>query len=114
MLFPGILADQSMEFWYDDATDKPLSRHYHWFYLIDLQLPLHVVQTTAEAASADDLVVGFYHKRVDEHPGGQARKNVTGVRRFEHDVCRDGFEHADAVLRTRLSPLLLERFDVVP
>ncbi|CAM9152414.1 unnamed protein product, partial [Laminaria digitata] len=58
--------------------------------------------------------LGFNHKSVDEHPGEEARKNATGIRRFEDEVSREVFEQADAVLRTWLPPLLLERFGVVP
>lgn len=112
ILFSGILADQSIELWYDDAMEDPLGWHYHWFYSIGLQLPLHIVEATAKAAAADDL--GFWHKEIDLHPGEEARTEATAVRRFEDEVSPDVLEIADAILRRWLPPVLLEKVGIVP
>ena len=111
ILFSGVLTNQSVEFWYSDAMDDPLAWHYKWLYTVGLQLPLHVVEATVQAALADDF--GFEHKEIDIHPGEEARTEP-GVRRFEDEVSPEVFEVADDVLRTWLPPVLLERLGVVP
>lgn len=111
ILFSGMLVDQSFEFWYSAANANPLSWHYQWFFAVGLQLPVHVVESTAQAAAADDL--GFNHKEIDLHPGEEARAE-TSVRRFEDEVSPDIVKVADAVLRTWLPPVLLERLGVEP
>lgn len=111
ILFTGILADQSMEIWYEDAMADPLGWHYKWFHSIGLQLPFQVVEAAAKAAAANDL--GFGHKKIDVHPG-EGPKNEPGVRRFEDEVRPEVLAVADDVLRTWLPPVLLERFGIVP
>lgn len=110
-LFAGILAEQSVEYWYEDAMDDPLDWHYQWYFSVGLQLPFHVVEATAQAASADEL--GFHHKAVDKHPGEKERAEE-GVRKFEDEVSPDTLEIANGVLRRWLPPILLERFDIEP
>ena len=110
ILFTSFLADQSMEFWYNDAIADPVGWHYHWFHSVGLQLPFDVVDAAAQAAAADDL--GFGHKDVDLHPGEE--KQADGVRRFEDEVSPEILAIADDVLRTWLPPALLERFGVAP
>ena len=111
MLFSGFLRNRSMEFWYNDAMQDPVAWHYHWFHSVGLQLPLDIVETTAQAAAADDL--GFNHKEIDLHPGEKVRTETT-VRRFEDEVSPDILEIADAVLRQWLPPVLLEKVGIVP
>lgn len=111
LLFTGYLADQSTEFWYNDAMVNPLDWHYHWFYSVGLHLPFHVVEAAVQAAGADDL--GFHHKKVDLHPGEEVRTEP-GARRFEDEVSPEIVAIADEVLRTWLPPILLERFGVTP
>lgn len=109
ILFAGTLADRSMEVWHSDAMADPLGWHYRWFYEIGLQLPFHVVEATARAAAADDIV--FAHKTVDQHPGEEPMAEE-GARRFEDEVSPETLELAEAVLRRWLPPVLLERFGV--
>lgn len=110
-LFTGILAHQSVELWYNDAIVDPLGWHFHWFYSVGLQLPFHVVEAIAEAATADEL--GFDQKTIDAHPGEEPR-DETVARRFEDEVSPEMLEFANDVLRTWLPPILLERFGVAP
>ena len=111
ILFTGILAHQSMDFWYNDALDDPLGWHFHWLNSVGLQLPFHIVEGMTQAALADDL--GFHHKDVDVHPG-EAVETVPGMRRFEDEVSPETAAIAEDVLRTWLHPVLLERFGVEP
>ena len=111
MLFRGLLAHQSVEFWYDDVMSDPLQFHYHWFYSVGLQLPPQVVKATTQAAVADKL--GFGHKDIDVHPGEKPR-NDSGVRRFEDEVSLEVLEMANAVLRVWLPDFLLDRLGVEP
>lgn len=111
ILFSGILAAQSMVFWYNDVTGDPLEWHHNWFHAVGLQLPSHIVEATSKAAVADDL--GFPHKYIDRHPG-ETNKTQPGARQFEDEVSPEILELADDVLRTWLPPVLLERFGVVP
>lgn len=111
ILFTGIMADQSMEIWYNDAMADPVGWHYHWFSNVGLQLPFRVVQATAQAAAANDL--GFGHTGFDLHPDEEAR-TAPGVRRFQDEVGPDLIATADDVLRTWLPPVLLERLGVLP
>ena len=111
IIFMGLIPHQSIEFWYNDAIANPLQWHYHWFNSIGLQLPPHVVLTTAKSAVADDL--GFRHKDIDVHPG-ENLKAKAGGRRFEDEVSPAMVEIADAVLRVWLPPVLLEKFGVAP
>lgn len=110
ILFSGILAEKSTEFWYEDAMIDPLGWHYQLYFSIGLQLPFHVVEATAEAAVADML--DFGHKDVDVHPGEEVRTEG-GARRFEDEVSPEAVKLADEVLRTWLPSVLLERFGVV-
>lgn len=110
-LFAGFLAEQSVEYWYEDAMADPLDWHYQWYFSVGLQLPFHVVEAAAQAEAADDL--GFKHKSVDKHPGEET-KAEEGVRRFEDEVSAETLELANAVLRQWLPPILLERFDIEP
>ena len=111
ILFTGILGDQSMQFWYEDAMVDPLAWHYHWLHLVGLQLPLGVVEATAQAAVDDNIA--FAHKTVDSHPGENSTTGE-GPRRFEDEVSSETVDLADDMLRTWLPPVLLERFGVEP
>lgn len=112
ILFSGILADQSIEYWYADAMDDLLGWHYHWLHSIGVQLPLHVAKAMADAAAADDL--GSEHNPVDLHPGEGGRTDPGKVLWFEDEVSQEILEICDDVLRTWLPPVLLERFGVAP
>ena len=111
MLFAGILGDQSIEFWYSDALSDPLGWHYRWFQSIGMQLPMKVIESSARAAATGKF--DFSIKPMDTHPGEQPRVKG-GVRRFQDEVSPETLELADAVLRTWLPPVLLERLGVVP
>ena len=111
ILFAGFLADRSTEFWYNDAMIDPVKWHYRWFHAVGMQLPFHVVEAIAQAATVDDL--GFAHAGMDLHPG-EEEKTEPGVRRFEDEVRPETFAIADDVLRTWLPPVLLERLGVLP
>lgn len=110
ILFTGILANRSMEFWYEDAMVDPLGWHYDWFFSVGLQLPFDVVESIAQEAVADQVEIE--HKDVDVHPGEETTKTAA-VRRFEDEVSSDILDIADDVLRTWLPPVLLERLRVV-
>ena len=111
ILFTGILVDQSMQFWYEDAMADPLAWHYHWFQSVGLQLPFGVVEATAQAAVDDNIA--FSHKPVDPHPG-EKPTSEEGPRRFEDEVSSATLNLADDILRTWLPPVLLNRFGVEP
>lgn len=112
ILFSGLLPHQSVEFWYQDAIIDPLDWHYTWFDSIGVQLPFDVVEATAQAAADDNL--GFGHKKIDVHPGEEARRAESKVRRFEDEVDPEVLEIADAVLRVWLPPVLLDKLRVSP
>lgn len=111
ILFSGLLAHQSVQFWYNDAMTDPVEWHLRWLDAVGLQLPLGVVKAIATAAAAGEL--GFHHKEIDVHPGERARIGRS-VRRFEEEVAPDVLEVADAVLRIWLPPVLLEKLGVSP
>ena len=111
ILFTSILGGQSMQFWYEDAMVDPLAWHYHWFQSVGLQLPRGVVEDTAQAAVDDNMA--FAHKPVDPHPGENSTTEE-GPPRFEDQVSAATLDLADDILRTWLSPVLLERFGVEP
>eukprot|EP00904_Undaria_pinnatifida_P012614 jgi/Undpi1/8483/HiC_scaffold_25.g10950.m1 len=75
-------------------------------------LPFDVVEATAQAAADDNL--GFGHKKIDAHPGEEARRAESKVRRFEDEVDPEVLEIADAVLRVWLPPVLLDKLRVSP
>lgn len=112
ILFFGLVADQSMEFWYSDAMADPLDWYHHWFYSVGVHPPHFVVKSAADAAAANDL--GFEQKQVDKHPGEEERDDLAGVRRFEDEVSPEVLKAADDVLRRWLPPILLEKFGVEP
>lgn len=111
MLFRGLLAQQSIEFWYDDVVSDPLQFHNTWLFSIGLQLPRHVVQAITNAAVADKL--GFGHKDVDAHPGEEPRID-SGPRRFEDEVSPEIVEMANTVLQVWLPGFLLDKLHVTP
>lgn len=109
ILFSGILPDQSVTFWYDDTMADPWNWHTRWFYALGLQLPIHVIASTAQEAVANDF--SFQYKTIDKHPGGETPA-AAGVRRFEDEVTQETLELADAILREWLPPVLLTKLGV--
>ena len=105
ILFAGILAHRSIEFWYADAMDDPLGWHYHWLHSVGLQLLFHVVDAMAQAAAAGN------DSLIDTHPG-EATTTHPGVRQFEDEVSPELREIANDTLRVWVPPVLLERFGV--
>jgi len=104
ILFTGIMADQSVEFWYDEITEDLLNWNYHWFYTVGLQLPYHIV---------NDITKTNYSSHIDFHPG-EHNVRSNSVRRFEDEVSEHIVEFSNEVLRKWLPPVLLERFGVTP
>ena len=111
ILFSGLLAHQSVEFWYKDSMADPLGWHYHFLDSVGLQLPYQLVVDTAEAAAANQH--NFKHKDFDRHPG-EMNRSSTGMRRFEDEVTPELLKAADAILRVWLPPVLLEKLGLAP
>lgn len=103
------MADQTVEFMYDESLADPLEWHRRWLSSVGLDLPEAVVRRATDIALNGDYE--FAAKGRDKHPGGM---ETTPSRSYETEVGPEVRAQLDDICRLWLPPVLLEKFGVPP